>query len=167
MVFDALMPWWLIATLVIGAVGVTLRAYWRPLVPISIGFRSILMPLRLSVLLLLILILQRPVLLEPSTDRLDAIVPILVDVSRSMRLKDANDDGHRRIDEASRLVEEVLLPSVGEVFDVDLLGFGELLTPVEPTNLRADARQSDLQGALRGVRERYRCLLYTSDAADE
>ena len=156
MVFDALMPWWLIATLVIGAVGVTIRAYWRPLVPVSIGFRSVLMSLRLSVLLLLILILQRPVLLEPSTDRLDAIVPILVDVSRSMRLKDANDDGHRRIDEASRLVEEVLLPSIGEVFDVDLLGFGELLTPVEPTNLRADARQSDLQGALRDVRERYR-----------
>ena len=73
MVFDALMPWWLITTLVIGAAGVTFRAYWRPLVPVSIGFRSVLMSLRLSVLLLLILILQRPVLLEPSTDRLDAI----------------------------------------------------------------------------------------------
>ena len=156
MVFDALMPWWLIAVLVIGAVGVTFRAYWRPLVPLSIGFQSVLVSLRLTVLFLLIFILQRPVLLEPSTGRFDAIVPILVDVSRSMRLNDANDDGHRRIDEASRLVEQVLLPSVGEVFDVDVLGFGELLAPVEPMNLRADARQSDLQGALRGVRERYR-----------
>ena len=156
MVFDALMPWWVLVILTAGAIGVTFRAYARPVVPLSSRSFLTLVLLRLSLLFLLILILQRPVLLEPSDDRRDAVVPILVDISRSMRLKDATNDGRRRIEEASQLVEQALLPSVGASFDVEVLGFGELLAPVDPGKLSADARRSDLWGALRAVRERYR-----------
>ena len=85
MVFDALMPWWVLVILTAGAIGVTFRAYARPVVPLSSRSWLTLVLLRLSLLFLLILILQRPVLLEPSDDRRDAVVPILVDISRSMR----------------------------------------------------------------------------------
>lgn len=157
MAFDALMPWWALAILAAGAIGVTARAYARPVVPMSSRVRLVLAGCRLSLLFLLIVILQRPVLLEPSDDRRDAIVPILVDVSRSMRLNDVGvGAGNRpRIDEAARIVEN-LAPAVAAAFDVEVLGFGESLAPVDPANLRADGRRSDLGGALRAIRERYR-----------
>ena len=97
------MPWWALAILVAGAVGVTARAYARPVVPMSPRIRLVLAGCRLCLFFLIILILQRPVLLEPSDDRRDAIVPILVDVSQSMRLNDVGTSvGNRpRIGEAA------------------------------------------------------------------
>ena len=169
MAFDALMPWWALVLLTAGAAGLAVRAYTKPVVSLDRQQRAVLVALRLSVLLLLLFILQRPVWLEPSTERRDAVVPILVDVSRSMRLDDV--DGRRRIDEAVALVEQELLPLVGDAFDVDVLSFGEALGPLDLAAAHADARRSDLGGALRGVRERYRGqsvagIIVVSDGGD-
>jgi hypothetical protein len=48
------------------------------------------------------------VLLPPASPR-DAIVPVLIDTSRSMRLADA--DGQRRIDKAAAIATGDLLPA--------------------------------------------------------
>ena len=156
MAFDALMPWWALAILTAGAVWIAVRTYTNPVVSLTPRQRALLIGLRASLLLLLVLMLQRPVWLELSTDRRNAVVPILVDVSRSMRLGDADADGKRRIDHAADLVARELVPLLSGAFDVDVLSFGETLAPFEPSAVHADARRSDLSGALDGVRERYR-----------
>ena len=61
------------------------------------------MALRAAALLLLGIFLLDPVLVLPQTGRTDAVVPVLIDSSRSMRLADV--DGRRRIDVAKNLVK--------------------------------------------------------------
>ena len=156
MAFDALMPWWALVILTAGAAWIAARAYTNPVVSLTPRERALLTGLRATLLLLILLMVQRPVWLEPSTDRRDAVVPILVDVSRSMRLADDGVDGRRRIDQAAELVVQELIPSLSDAFDVDVLSFGETLAPLDLSAVHADARRSDLYGALRGVRERYR-----------
>ena len=84
----------------------------------------------------------------------DAVVPILVDGSRSMSIEDA--DGRKRIDRARDLVTGELLPLLGPRFHVELFAFGDGLSPSSPADLAATARRSDLSGALAAVRERFR-----------
>jgi uncharacterized membrane protein len=62
----------------------------------------------------------------------------------------------RRIDHARQLLTSRLLPVLGPHFTVDVLGFGEALTPVRPETLSAASRRSDLTSALSSVHDRYR-----------
>jgi uncharacterized membrane protein len=121
--------------------------------PISRGRRVALTALRCATLLLLILFLMRPVA-RSSQDSRDAVVPILVDASRSMSIQDAQ--GERRILRARDVVSDELLPALSPGFRTELFAYGDELSPTTPEGLTATGRRSDLSGALRAVRDRYR-----------
>jgi uncharacterized membrane protein len=102
----------------------------------------------------LVLVVFRPIALLPPRGSRDAIVPIIVDASRSMRLGDA--DGQTRVARANALVRTVLLPSLTPHFATELFTAGETLKPASLDRLTADEPRTDLAGALAAVRERYR-----------
>jgi len=160
-------PWWLLVPLIAAAAALSWLTYR--------GFaafprrRSALIVLRFVTLLVLLLLLMRPVARIQAGDTREAIVPILVDTSRSMSIEDA--DGRRRIDRARDLVTAELMPALGPRFTVELLAFGDALATATAGELAATARRSDLSGALLGVRERYRGrpvagLILLSDGGD-
>ena len=152
MTFANPIPWWLLAAIVAGAATLAWLAYRR--FTATPQKRFALMALRFMTLVLLIGLLMRPVARTDVEDTRDVIVPILVDVSRSMSIEDA--DGARRIDRARELLTGQLLPVLGPRFKVDVLAFGDGVSPSAPGELSATARRSDLTGALIAVRERYR-----------
>jgi len=84
----------------------------------------------------------------------DAVVPILVDASRSMGLADAG--GERRIDRAREAIEGQLLPSLAPRFRTEVLRFREGVRASRPSQLSATDRRTSLADALRAVRDRYR-----------
>ena len=145
------LPWWLGVFLAVVVGSLTFAAYRRPLVPLTRVQRSALAALRALLLTTLVLFVFRPiVLVQPRSN--DAVVPVLVDVSRSMRLNDA--DGQTRLARAKGLVETELLPAL--LHRSALYSVGDRLEPVNIDRLSADGRQSDLSGALAAIRERYR-----------
>jgi uncharacterized membrane protein len=146
------LPWWALGLVVACAASVAWAAYRR--FEVARARRAGLIALRLATLLLLVLFLLQPVARRTDEDARDAVVPILVDQSRSMGIQDA--DGGRRIDLARRVVRDALLPVLGPRFRVEVLGFGDALSAASPDTLNASARRSDLSGALADVRERYR-----------
>jgi uncharacterized membrane protein len=146
-------PWWALVLIVTAAGIVSWLAYNRW--TLSSGRRYTLVALRFVTLLALGLFLLRPVLPSADADARGAVVPILVDTSRSMGIEDAGRSG-RRIDRARNLLNDRLLPLLGPRFIVEVLGFGEGLAPASPHQLSAAARQSDLEGALTSLRDRYR-----------
>ena len=154
MAFDNPIPWWALLLLIAAAALVTYRAYARPVAPLTNSRRALLASIRVLTLLLLITLLLQPVAIEPSPERRDALVPVLVDTSRSMRLRDVG--GRRRIDRAVELVRDEVLPSVGAAFDVEVLTFGETLAPADLSRMTADGWRSDLAGALSALTDRYR-----------
>jgi uncharacterized membrane protein len=151
MTFANPLPGWAIVLVIVAAALVAWLAYRH--VPISTRRRHALSTLRLVTLLWLIFCLMRPVT-RASEDTRDAIVPILVDASRSMGLADA--DGRRRIDVARSLVERQLLPAIAPRFHAELLRFGENVSAAEPATLSATDRRTGLGRALQAVRDRYR-----------
>ncbi len=148
------LPWWLAAALAALVAALAYVEYRRPLAPLSRAQRALLVALRAVALTALILFLFRPVILMPPSTAQDAVVPVLVDVSRSMRLADA--DGEPRIARATALVQRTLLPALDRAFHTELLGVGDGVVSVSPDRLRADARRSELSAALDAVRDRYR-----------
>jgi uncharacterized membrane protein len=81
-------------------------------------------------------------------------LPVLVDVSRSMRLTD--DGGPTRLERAKTIVRD-LQARVSSEYRIELLTFGETLAAATDVDrLAATARRSDLSGALADVGERYR-----------
>ena len=116
------LPWWGVV-LVTGALGVIAwRAYANRLVPRP--RRDVLVALRFVTLAALMIFLLRPVRVSDDGLR-NVVVPILVDVSRSMSIEDA--DGLRRIDRARDLLTRELLPALANQFHVEVLGFGDRL----------------------------------------
>src|SRR6185436_7699658 len=105
-------------------------------------------------LTILVLCLFRPIAILPPTGTRDAIVPVLVDASRSMRLDDA--DGQTRVARANALLKNELGVALSSRFTTELYTVGEALAPAKVDGLTADARRTDLAGALTAVRERYR-----------
>jgi uncharacterized membrane protein len=97
---------------------------------------------------------MRPVARISDGGETGAVVPVLVDVSRSMGIEDAG--GARRIDRAREIVAGGLLPALSSQFRVEVLGFGAGLASVTADTLTASAPRSDLTGALAEVAERYR-----------
>ena len=152
MTFAHHLPWWALVALVAAALLLARRTYAGPAVPLTRGQRLGLTALRALTLLLLVLFLLQPVVFERGAEPRDAVVPVLVDVSRSMGLADA--DGEPRLARARALVER-LLPALGAEFQVELLAFGEGVEVTSPDALEASAGHSDLRGALGAVRERY------------
>ncbi|HVS12175.1 MAG TPA: hypothetical protein VMS76_20100, partial [Planctomycetota bacterium] len=117
--------------------------------------RATLTLLRFVTLLLLLVFLMRPVATRSEDGPRDAIVPILVDTSRSMGIEDAG-DGARRIDRARDLIASELLPALQPDFQVDIVGFRDGMSSGSLEDLAATGRRSDLAGALDRLRERYR-----------
>lgn len=151
--FALSLPWWALA-LLFGTAG--LSAWWMyagAVASIGRGRRSLLVALRALTLLLLIVCLLRPVRVVPDAVK-DAVVPVLVDISRSMRLADA--DGQPRIDAARKLLQARVVPALHGRFQTEVWTFGETLSQAAHGIPAADAGRSDLSGALQGVRERYR-----------
>src|SRR5262245_51155161 len=134
------MPWWALLPIVAAAALVAWFAYRRT--PLATSRRAALSAVRGVTLLLLVVFLMRPVIQSRGEGSRDAVVPILVDASRSMSIDDA--DGRRRIDQARDLVTRALVPALGKEFQVELFSFGDTLAPVEARDLSATARRSDL-----------------------
>src|SRR6187200_1057427 len=103
--FAVVLPWWGYALAFGAAVILGWLAYARVPVTLTPGKRLGLSALRAFTLLLLLAILLRPVITVPPTAANNSLLPILVDVSRSMRLRDnpstslrAGDDGPSRLE---------------------------------------------------------------------
>jgi len=148
------LPWWL-ALLLAAAVGLAAwLEYRRTLAPLTPWQRTALVSLRVSVLAALVLFLFRPIVILPPSGSRDAIVPVLIDTSRSMRLADA--EGTSRIAKATTVVKTQLLPELSRKFRTELFAVGEGVTPASAEALAANGRRTDLSGALASIRERYR-----------
>ena len=146
------LPWWGVALAFAACATVAWFAYARlPVPPIR---RTLLIALRCLTLMLLVVCLMRPVRTGDEGLR-DMVVPVLVDVSRSMNLADAG-EGATRIDRARDLLTRDLLPALKRHFQVELLSFGDGIAPAKPDTLDAKAWRSDLAGGVAAARERYR-----------
>jgi len=151
------LPWWLALILAAAIAAVAFVEYRRPLAPLTRAQRGTLVALRVLVLAALVLFLFRPVAFLPPIGPRDAIVPILVDTSRSMRIADA--DGASRLARANALIKTELLPGLNQQYRTELFTIGERLESLDPSaidRLGANARRTDLSGALAAVRDRYR-----------
>jgi uncharacterized membrane protein len=118
-------------------------------------------------LLLIVLFLLRPVRFVQAQGARDSVVAILVDTSRSMRLADI---GAPRIERARELVQE-LQQTIAADFRTELFTFGESLGRADLSQLAAEARRSDLSGALSALADRYQterlaAVIVLSDGGD-
>jgi uncharacterized membrane protein len=134
------------------------------------GTRATLTALRALTLVLLIAILLRPVVMVPPAAANNSVLPVLVDVSRSMRLTDA-EDGTARLDRAKAIVRD-LQERLSSEYRLELLSFGEsLVAAPDVERLAATARRSDLSGALADLAERHKTnrvasVIVLSDGGD-
>ena len=124
--------------------------------------------LRALALVLLVAAVLRPVRLVPPASARDRVVPILVDVSRSMRIADA--EGPARLQRA-RSAAESLVAALGTTFRTEVWTFGDGVAPGDLGRLQASAGRSDIGGALTAIAERYRGralggIILVSDGGD-
>jgi len=167
MQFAVAFPWWALLLLAAATVAVAWASYAGAIVPLPARRRAVLVTLRALTLLLLVGCLLRPVRVLPPDASTDAVVAVLVDISRSMRLADMG--GVSRIDVARDVVQRHIQPSLERRFRTELWTFGEALEPMTQGAVTADGRRSDLSGALRAVRERHRrlpAIVVVSDGGD-
>jgi len=169
--FAAPLPWWLAVFVAACTAGVAVSSYRRPLVPLTRAQQGVLMALRGLSLAAIVLLLCRPVLLLPSSAATDVVIPVLVDVSRSMRIADA--DGETRIARAAMVLRQTLLPALATRGKVELLEFGGPagLSPAAVEALKPDGRKTDLAAAVTSARDRFRGrrvpgIVVLSDGAD-
>jgi len=151
--FAIALPAWTVALLVLAVLLLAWAAYARPLTPLSRSRRLVLSAIRGLALLLAIACLLRPVRVMPPSASTDEVVPVLVDVSRSMRLPDAR--GRSRIDSARDLAQRIG-NEISSRFRPEIWTFGDTLATEAAQPIAADAGRSDVAGALRALRERYR-----------
>ena len=167
--FAVLLPWWGYVLAVTAAIVFAWLAYARVPVKLSPSTRLTLTALRALTLLLLIAILLRPVVLVPPAAAKNSPLPVLVDVSRSMRLTD--DGAVSRLERAQAIVRD-LQSRLSSEYRLELLTFGETLTAATDVDrLAATARRSDLSGAIADVAERYKSqrmagIIVLSDGGD-
>ena len=166
--FAVVLPWWGYALALAGVLVISWLAYLRVPVPIPGRTRAVLTGLRAITLVAIVVVLLRPVVQVRPVGAQQAIVPVLVDVSRSMRLADG--DGPSRIEQARAIVRD-LQARLGGDYRVELLTFGETLAPGDIERLSATARRSDVSGALAAVADRHRhdrvaSVILLSDGGD-
>ena len=94
--------------------------------------------LRALTLLLLVACLLRPVRVMPPDSTSDVVVPVLVDVSRSMGLADM--DGRTRIDAAREMLERQVRPALARRFVPEVWTFGDTLEQADGASLARDRR---------------------------
>ncbi len=82
---------------------------------------------------LVVLFLCRPVILLPPVADRDLVVPVLVDVSRSMRIADA--DGATRLARAAGIFEQDIAPSLAGAFTTEVYAVGDSWTAAQPADL--------------------------------
>lgn len=152
--FASPIPWWLALLVLAGIGALAVFAYWRPLVPLSRRQRITLTLFRGLALLALFFFACRPVLLLPPATAGDVVVPVLVDVSRSMRIADA--DGESRLAKASTIVAGDLMPVLSRTARVELFAFADQVAPVELEALAPNGRTTDLGGAIETIKARFR-----------
>ena len=152
MSFATPLPLWAFVAVLAAAAAVSWLAYHG--VAIAPRRRRVLSTLRFATLFWIVLCLMRPLAPAGAGAAHDAIVPILVDTSRSMGLADM--DGARRIERARSLVNGELLPSLSPRFQTEILRFGDRVAPAEPSTLSATDRRTALGEALQAVHDRYR-----------
>lgn len=102
--FDPVFPWWVLlgfALLVAGLLA--LRPSYGHLGP---GKRSILTVLRFCAALLLLLAMLRPGWLSTETRKQSAVIPIMIDISKSMSLEQSAQGASRYL-EARKVVKEI------------------------------------------------------------
>jgi len=148
------------ATLVFyrGRLGVLSRAQWLTLVA-----------LRATALAAVFALLLRPIAAVPPSSSKDVVVPVLVDVSRSMRIADA--DGQSRIARARAIAQFDVIPALSKKYRVPIIAVGDSVAEVAAASLDAHAQKSDLTGAIAQVSDRYRGqrlggIVLLSDGAD-
>ncbi|MEQ1869581.1 MAG: glutamine amidotransferase [Vicinamibacterales bacterium] len=151
--FAAPIPWWLALLAVATIVGVAVAVYRRPLVPLSRSQRGGLIALRALAMLFLLALVCRPVIELPPVNVGDTVVPVLIDVSRSMRIPDA--DGESRLARAKAVAQE-LSADLAASANVELLAFADTLVPAVVDTLEPTGRRTALAAALETVRSRYR-----------
>src|SRR6266513_1371850 len=95
------LPWWLPVLLAAAVGAMALLEYRRPLAPLTSVQRGVLVGLR-ALTLTALLLMSRPIVLLPPTGAHEGVVPVLIDVSRSMRLADAG--GQPRLARATTLL---------------------------------------------------------------
>ena len=154
MVFASPIPWWIAVLVAIGIGGIAFLSYRRPLVPLTSIQRAILIGLRGLALAAVAVFVCRPVLLLPTPPSGEVVIPVLVDVSRSMGIADAGGDS--RINRARGVLEKTLTPGLGGYASIEVLAFGDSLSPTTADHLTADARRTDLAKAVDAARDRYR-----------
>ena len=147
-------PLWLAIVLAAAIAALVYLEYRRPLSPLTRVQRGVLVAIRALVLVALVIFLFRPIAILPPASSRDAIVPILVDVSRSMRLADA--DGQTRLARAAALLKGDFGTALTSHFTTEVYAVGDSLSPATIEALSPDARRTDLAGALTAIRERYR-----------
>ena len=168
--FAVILPWWGYVLAFTSAIVLAWLAYTRAAVRLRPGTRATLTALRALTLVLLIAILLRPVVMVPPAAANNSVLPVLVDVSRSMRLTDA-EDGVARLDRAKAIVRD-LQERLSSEYRLELLSFGEsLVAAPDVERLAATARRSDLSGALADLAERHKTnrvasVIVLSDGGD-
>lgn len=168
MTFAYPVPVWALLLGIVAILALAIRTY--------AGFRDLLTPrqrvvltaLRALTLAVIAFFLLRPVITLPQTQQSDAVVPVLIDNSRSMRIADA--DGKPRIDEA-KAIAHALEKSLGQRFKMEVLAVGEGVTAATIDRINPEGRSSDLRAAVAAARERYRGqqiagMVLVSDGAD-
>ena len=154
MTFANPLPWWVLVPALAAAAALAYRAYAPGAAELARPRRRLLITLRFLTLVLLLLLLMRPVIVLPASGPRDAIVPVLVDTSRSMQIADVDD--RPRLDHARTLLTDQLVPMLGKEFMVRIHAFDDQLSDADPVELEAAGAASDLLGALQAVREEYR-----------
>jgi uncharacterized membrane protein len=166
--FAALPSLWLAAIVAAGLGAAAYLTYRRTLMPLSGAQRAVLTLLRAAALLALLLLLWRPVVSMPPQQP-DTVVPVLVDTSRSMRVVDA--DGESRLERSVAALQHTLFPALAPRFRPEVYAVGDGVTPAAIDRLAANGRQTDLQGAIAAIRDRFRGrrlagIVLLSDGAD-
>ena len=117
MTFANPLPLWALCLVVAAAAGVAWQAYRG--FPAGSRVRYLLTALRFVTLILIVIVLMRPVARGTAADARDAVVAVLVDVSRSMAIED--EPGARRIERARELLTGSVLPALRNRLQVEVL----------------------------------------------
>ena len=144
-------PTWGLLLLAVAVLGLALLVYRRA--PLSAPQRAVLAGLRALGLGLVAFCLLGPVVRARTTTHHSAVVAILLDHSRSMALDDGT--GRTRLDRASAVVRDSLMPSLSREWPVETLLFGDGLGDTRDVAVSPTAARSDLGGAIRATLSRF------------
>ena len=158
-----------IALIAAAAIAATLLLYRRQAVELSRARRATLIALRAAALALVLAMLLRPVASAAPSASGRVVVPVLIDVSRSMRIVDAG--GLSRVERARTIAQFDVVPALSTRYRAPVIAVGDEPADVPVASVEAHARRSDLTGAVARVRERFRGqrlagIVLISDGAD-